>query len=84
MSEEVALLMAQGAQKKFGSSWAISTTGYSGPTGGSPAAPLGTLCVGVVGPHKTQSYKYVLKNLSRTEHQERSCEIALKLFLKIS
>ena len=83
VSEEVASFMAQGALQKFASTWAISTTGYSGPTGGSVYAPLGTLCIAVSGPLGTISRRYLLQNLSRKQHQEKSCELVVKLFLKI-
>lgn len=83
VSEEVASSMAEGALEKFGSDWAISTTGYSGPTGGTPKAPLGTLCVAICGPHGTKTHRYLLQNLSRREHQESSCELALRFFLTL-
>src|SRR5437660_1124221 len=47
VSEEVAASMAQRAQEKFASDWAISTTGYAGPSGGTDDAPLGTIWVAI-------------------------------------
>jgi nicotinamide-nucleotide amidase len=44
VSEEVALEMAQGAQKKFQSDVALSTTGIAGPGGGSEKKPVGMVC----------------------------------------
>ena len=83
VSEEVASLMAKGALQKFACDWAISTTGYSGPTGGTAMAPLGTLCIAISGPEGTKTQRYLLENLSRAQHQEKSCELALKLFLEM-
>jgi len=81
VSEEVASLMAERALQKFASDWAISTTGYAGPTGGTAKAPLGTLCIAVSTSAGTKTQKYLLKNLSRNEHQEKSAELIFELFL---
>jgi PncC family amidohydrolase len=83
VSEEVAAAMAIGAKRNFATDWALSTTGYSGPTGGTLNSPVGTICLGISGPFGTQTRKYILKNLSRSEHQKKSCEILLALFLNI-
>ena len=50
VSEQVAAAMAEGARKASGSSYALSTTGYAGPTGGTDADPAGTVYIGVSGP----------------------------------
>jgi len=49
VSQEVAVAMAEGAQKKFGSTWAISTTGIAGP-GSVDGVDPGTVWVAVAGP----------------------------------
>jgi nicotinamide-nucleotide amidase len=49
VSEEVAIEMAIGAQKKFGSTWAISTTGVAGP-GDYQGIREGTVWIAVRGP----------------------------------
>src|SRR5258706_13476190 len=41
VSEEVARAMAQGALKHSGAQLAVSTTSIAGPTGGTPAKPIG-------------------------------------------
>ena len=48
-SEEVAIAMAKGALKSFGSTWAISTTGVAGP-GPSDGVAAGTVWVAIEGP----------------------------------
>lgn len=49
VSQEVAIAMAQGAKKQFGSTWAIATTGVAGP-GPSEGVEPGTVWVAIVGP----------------------------------
>lgn len=43
VSEEVAVLMAEAAQRIAGTTFGLSTTGIAGPTGGSTKKPLGTI-----------------------------------------
>lgn len=44
VSEQVAKAMAEGAQMHSGANVAISITGIAGPSGGSIAKPIGTVC----------------------------------------
>jgi len=47
VSEEVARAMAEGARERARSTFALSTTGVAGPTGGSAEKPVGTVYVGL-------------------------------------
>ena len=58
ISEEVAVAMAKGANKSFGTTWAIATTGVAGP-GPSDGIPSGTVWVAIDGP-VTQSLELSL------------------------
>lgn len=46
VSEEVAIAMAEGARKAFGSDYALATTGVAGPTGFSEEHPVGQVWFG--------------------------------------
>lgn len=49
VSEEVAIAMADGAREKFGTTWAIATTGIAGP-GDYKGIREGTVWIAITGP----------------------------------
>ncbi len=53
VSERVARAMAEGARTKARSTYALSTTGIAGPSGGSPEKPVGTVYIGLAAPDQT-------------------------------
>jgi PncC family amidohydrolase len=81
VSEDVALLMAEHCKKLFSSSWAISTTGFSGPSGGSVENPVGTVYIGLSGPKVRLVNRYCFQNLSRLEHRQKTVHQVLLLLL---
>jgi nicotinamide-nucleotide amidase len=54
VSEPVAAAMAEGARKRTGSTYALSTTGYAGPSGGTEFDPVGTVYLGISGSENTR------------------------------
>ncbi|HET7776118.1 MAG TPA: CinA family protein [Azospira sp.] len=50
VSEATAVAMVQGAIAKSRAQWALAVSGIAGPTGGSPAKPVGTVCFAWAGP----------------------------------
>lgn len=84
VSEAVALLMAENCKKLFASTWAISTTGFSGPQGGTAQNPVGTAWVGICGPELKLAKRFYFPNCSRSEHREKTIQHALLLLLEYS
>lgn len=58
VSAECAEAMARGAAETFGADFALSTTGVAGPTGGSAAAPVGTVFLGLRTPNGVRSRRF--------------------------
>lgn len=75
VSSQVALAMAKGVRELTGSTYAVATTGLAGP-GGDERNPVGTLWIGVAGPHGATTVMQVCKN-DRKRNIERFSATAL-------
>ena len=58
VSEQVAIAMANGARARARSTYALSTTGIAGPSGGSDEKPVGTIFVALSAPDRTAAKKF--------------------------
>jgi len=74
VSEEVAMAMAEGAADKFESDYALSVTGYAGPTGGTEENPTGTVFIGLHTPQKILSKRCFWKGSRKTIKQRALME----------
>ena len=83
VSEPAAREMAQAARDAAGTTWAVSTTGIAGPSGGTAEKPVGTVYVGIAhaGPGGTvetdTTVDHHVYDGSRTEIKESVVEGAL-------
>lgn len=75
VSSEVAAAMAEGVRKLTGSTYSVATTGLAGPAG-DERNPVGTVWIGVSGPHGTTTARRVYKN-DRKRNIERFTSAAL-------
>jgi len=82
VSEETVIEMAAGANKNFGSDYAIAISGVAGPGGGTDEKPVGTVWVAVAGKKKTITHKYSFSG-RRTQNIERSAINSIVLLLKL-
>lgn len=78
VSEQVAREMAVGVREKFASDIGISTTGIAGPTGATPAKPVGLVYIGLA----SQTDRVVRKfqfGVDRLMNKQRAAQAALEL-----
>jgi nicotinamide-nucleotide amidase len=81
VSEPVAAAMAEGARQRSGATYAISTTGYAGPSGGTEYDPVGTVYFGIAGPAPTRVVR-VRYGLGRYRVRTLATQAALDLLRK--
>ncbi|MBM61878.1 MAG: competence/damage-inducible protein A [Acidobacteria bacterium] len=79
VSEEVALAMAEGVRCLTGAELGVGVTGVAGPSGGGEAKPVGTVCLGVVGPGAAEVAKTVCLPGDRGMVRQQSTQTALNL-----
>lgn len=74
VSEAVVKEMASGAREKFGTDFAIATSGIAGPDGGTPEKPVGTTWIAIATPENIQAFHYLMgdereRNIRKTALQ---------------
>jgi nicotinamide-nucleotide amidase len=86
VSEPVAAAMAEGARAKAAATYAISATGYAGPSGGTEYNPVGTVFIGLAAPEGTRvvRYRYGLgRERIRTLAVQHSLDLLRRSLLKM-
>jgi nicotinamide-nucleotide amidase len=84
VSEQVAILMAQGVRKLAGTDYGLSVTGIAGPGGGTPQKPVGLVYVGFAHETDALAQKFMFGE-DRKTNRERAAQAALnvvRLFLE--
>ncbi|MDP4234819.1 MAG: competence/damage-inducible protein A [Bacteroidota bacterium] len=79
VSKECALAMAEGACKKFGTTFSLAITGIAGPGGGTKDKPVGTIWIALAEaghPTLARSYKFAG---DRSIIRERSADSAMEM-----
>lgn len=80
-SQETALAMADGAKRRFGSDWAISTTGVAGPSH-SHGVAAGEVWISIIGGQVRENIKLSLSG-DRSSIRFGAVEGALSAFTRI-
>jgi nicotinamide-nucleotide amidase len=78
VSEETVRAMAEGARRRLGVDVALATSGIAGPSGGSEAKPVGTMCVAYADGQKTISKQFSF-NRGRALNIEYAAQVVLTL-----
>lgn len=81
VSEPVAIQMAKGVRERFGSDFAIATTGIAGPDGGTDEKPVGTVWIGIAGLSGAYAKVYLMGN-NRERNIRKSAMQGLQLLRK--
>jgi nicotinamide-nucleotide amidase len=76
VSPDAARAMARGAKEVFHAALGLAVTGIAGPTGGSPAKPVGTVYFGLSTPQGEEVWHYLFRG-NREEIKILSAETAL-------
>jgi len=78
VSEQTARLMAESVSRLTGSSIGVSTTGISGPSGGTQIKPVGIVFIGISYNGHTSVNQFNF-NMNRNLHREMTCTTALNM-----
>ena len=76
VSQEVALAMAQGVRERFDADFGVSTTGISGPGGGSDEKPVGLVFIGVAHESGSQAREFFFP-FERERHRRVTAQACL-------
>ncbi len=80
VSEPVARAMAENCRTRSGTDIALSATGIAGPTGGTPAKPIGLVYVGIASKNETVVKELRLgENITRAQVRGRTVKVLLNL-----
>lgn len=82
VSEKVIEQMAVGVREKFGTDYAIATSGIAGPGGGTPDKPVGTVWIAIAGKNRVVSKRFQFGN-HRQRNVERTAVSALSMLRKV-
>ncbi|MSP92607.1 MAG: CinA family nicotinamide mononucleotide deamidase-related protein [Myxococcales bacterium] len=82
VSEAVALAMAKGIRERTGAAYGLATTGIAGPTGGTPAKPVGTVWLALAGPDGARAWRYGFPGLDRSKFKCLVAHMALAAVLR--
>ena len=78
VSEQVAILMAEGIRKLAKTDYGLSVTGVAGPTGGTPQKPVGLVFIGLAHENDSFAQKFMFGE-DRNTNRERAAQAALNL-----
>lgn len=82
VSPPVARALADGARSRLGADYGVGITGIAGPGGGTPAKPVGGVCLCVAGPGGRLEQAVQLPG-SRADVRDRTTTVAMHMLLEL-
>ena len=83
VSEPCAKAMAEGVRRNLGTDLGVATTGYAGPTGGTPQDPVGTVYIAVATPERTACQRMQAPTgSSREQVRAMAAEVAMQMAIR--
>ncbi len=80
VSEQTAREMAEGARRRAGADYGLSTTGIAGPDGGTNEKPVGLVWLAVAGPDETRTKKCLFSG-GREDIRTQAAQTVLALLM---
>ena len=81
VSEEVSLMMADGARKRLGADVGVGITGIAGPTGSTPDKPVGLVHIAVSSSARSSHERHIFDG-SRSQVKAKAVEKALEMLVE--
>lgn len=79
VSEPVAMAMAEGIRTRLGTDVGVGITGIAGPTGGTPAKPVGTVAIAAVVPGSPKRVRMMQLYGNRTQFKFNAAQAAMDM-----
>lgn len=79
VDEAVVSEMAQGARRISGATYGIATSGIAGPDGGTDEKPVGTVCIGLATPERTEARRFYFPFGKRLRNKKMFAMTALNM-----
>ncbi len=83
VSTEVAQALAEGARARLEADVGVGVTGIAGPGGGTPAKPVGLVCLSVAGPAGASLTRAVTLPGGRADVRDRATTVALHMVRRV-
>ena len=80
--EQTAQEMAEGARRVAGTTYGLATSGIAGPDGGSADKPVGTVCIGLAGPQRSDARRFFFPFGRRLMNKKMFAMVALNMLRK--
>jgi competence/damage-inducible protein CinA-like protein len=79
VDEAVVSEMAEGVRRISGATYGVATSGIAGPDGGTAEKPVGTVCIGIATPERTEGRRFYFPFGNRSRNKKMFAMTALNM-----